>query len=278
MLAELAAEVVTIERVPELAEAARGRLARPATRTSRYASATARSACPSERRSRRSRSPRPRRQSLTPCTSSSPRAAGSSSRGARGGARSSCSSSARRPGPSSVRRSRAASCRSWATKGLGMTDRMGGGDDGAPDYPAMTVESSHAPDRRRILARPRARRHAQAQELGAARKFCVVGASGYVVNLAVYALLRRRRPPLHLRGSRLVPRRGDEQLQWNRLWTFRAQRGGVAYQGMRFLVVSTIALAGEPRRPARARHHRARGGRRAGDRDRARHAGELRRQ
>ena len=30
---------------------------------------------------------------------------------------------------------------------------------------------------------------------------------------------------------------------WNRLWTFRAQRGNVAYQGLRFLVVSTIALA-----------------------------------
>jgi putative flippase GtrA len=29
---------------------------------------------------------------------------------------------------------------------------------------------------------------------------------------------------------------------WNRLWTFRAQRGHVGYQGMRFLVVSTLAL------------------------------------
>jgi putative flippase GtrA len=29
---------------------------------------------------------------------------------------------------------------------------------------------------------------------------------------------------------------------WNRLWTFRAERGGVAYQGMRFLIVSTVAL------------------------------------
>ena len=29
---------------------------------------------------------------------------------------------------------------------------------------------------------------------------------------------------------------------WNRLWTFRAERGGVAYQGMRFFVVSTMAL------------------------------------
>jgi putative flippase GtrA len=30
---------------------------------------------------------------------------------------------------------------------------------------------------------------------------------------------------------------------WNRVWTFRAERGHVAYQGMRFLVVSTLALA-----------------------------------
>ena len=29
---------------------------------------------------------------------------------------------------------------------------------------------------------------------------------------------------------------------WNRLWTFRQQRGHVAYQGMRFLFVSTLAL------------------------------------
>ena len=29
---------------------------------------------------------------------------------------------------------------------------------------------------------------------------------------------------------------------WNRLWTFRGQRGHVAYQGLRFLIVSLIAL------------------------------------
>jgi putative flippase GtrA len=29
---------------------------------------------------------------------------------------------------------------------------------------------------------------------------------------------------------------------WNRLWTFRGQRGHVAYQGMRFFVVSVVAL------------------------------------
>ena len=30
---------------------------------------------------------------------------------------------------------------------------------------------------------------------------------------------------------------------WNRLWTFRGQRGHVAYQGLRFLVVSGVSLA-----------------------------------
>ena len=30
---------------------------------------------------------------------------------------------------------------------------------------------------------------------------------------------------------------------WNRLWTFHHQRGRLVYQGMRFLLVSTIALA-----------------------------------
>jgi dolichol-phosphate mannosyltransferase len=29
---------------------------------------------------------------------------------------------------------------------------------------------------------------------------------------------------------------------WNRLWTFRGQRGHIAYQGIRFLIVSVCAL------------------------------------
>lgn len=74
-------------------------------------------------------------------------------------------------------------------------------------------------------------------------KFCVVGASGYVVNLAVYTLLLRgfdvHYAPAAV-GSFLVA--VTNNYLWNRLWTFREQRGGVAYQGMRFLVVSTAAL------------------------------------
>ena len=75
-------------------------------------------------------------------------------------------------------------------------------------------------------------------------KFCVVGASGYAVNLAVYTLLLRG-ADLHYApaavGSFLVA--VTNNYWWNRHWTFRGQRGHVVFQGLRFFVVSTIALA-----------------------------------
>ena len=74
-------------------------------------------------------------------------------------------------------------------------------------------------------------------------KFCVVGGTGYVVNLAVYALLVAGFDVHYLPAavcSFLVA--VTNNYTWNRLWTFRHERGHVAYQGMRFLVVSTLAL------------------------------------
>ena len=75
-------------------------------------------------------------------------------------------------------------------------------------------------------------------------KFCVVGASGYVVNLGVYALLlnwANLHYTLAATGSFLVA--VSSNYLWNRVWTFRHQRGHVAYQGLRFLVVS-VAVYG----------------------------------
>ena len=70
-------------------------------------------------------------------------------------------------------------------------------------------------------------------------KFGVVGASGYLVNLAVYALLLKR-AGLHYvaaaTGSFLVA--ASWNYCWNRSWTFRAQRGNFGIQGMRFFIVS----------------------------------------
>ena len=74
-------------------------------------------------------------------------------------------------------------------------------------------------------------------------KFCFVGVSGYAVNLWVFSLL------VLVAGVHYIPAAVCSFLvavtnnyTWNRLWTFRAQRGHVAYQGLRFLVVSTLAL------------------------------------
>src|ERR687887_896570 len=74
-------------------------------------------------------------------------------------------------------------------------------------------------------------------------KFCTVGVSGYVVNLAVYTSL------LHWAGLHYLAAAACSFLvavtnnyTWNRLWTFRGQRGHVAYQGFRFLIVSVVAL------------------------------------
>jgi putative flippase GtrA len=74
-------------------------------------------------------------------------------------------------------------------------------------------------------------------------KFLVVGASGYVVNLAVYAFLLDVVGLHYLAaatGSFLVAVANN--YLWNRLWTFRGQRGNVAYQGMRFFVVAVVSL------------------------------------
>jgi putative flippase GtrA len=76
-------------------------------------------------------------------------------------------------------------------------------------------------------------------------KFCLVGASGYAVNLLVYVALLDG-ADLEYRtaatGSFLVA--VTNNYLWNRLWTFRHNRGHFAYQGLRFLVVSVLVSVG----------------------------------
>ncbi len=76
-------------------------------------------------------------------------------------------------------------------------------------------------------------------------KFCVVGATGYGVNLLVYTALLDG-ADLHYRlaatGSFLVA--VTNNYLWNRLWTFRHRRGHFAHQGLRFLIVSAIVYVG----------------------------------
>jgi dolichol-phosphate mannosyltransferase len=74
-------------------------------------------------------------------------------------------------------------------------------------------------------------------------KFCLVGATGYAVNLVVYTVL------LEVAGLHYLPAAIGSFLVavtnnylWNRAWTFRHERGHVVLQGARFLLVSTLAL------------------------------------
>ena len=105
------------------------------------------------------------------------------------------------------------------------------------------MQRSSAPRASDALARTRGGLGRRANWLQLIR-FCAVGASGYAVNLAVYTLLLRGVEQHYLlaaTGSFLVA--VTNNYTWNRLWTFRGQRGHVAYQGLRFLVVSTLALS-----------------------------------
>ncbi len=76
-------------------------------------------------------------------------------------------------------------------------------------------------------------------------KFCLVGVSGYVVNLAVYTALLKG-AGLHYAaaatGSFVVA--VTNNYVWNRLWTFRHRRGHFAHQGLRFFLVALIVYAG----------------------------------
>jgi putative flippase GtrA len=73
-------------------------------------------------------------------------------------------------------------------------------------------------------------------------RFCVVGASGYIVNLAVYAALLAAGAhyAAAAAGSFVVAASSNYVL--NRQWTFDARQERLASQGLRALAVSGISL------------------------------------
>ena len=73
-------------------------------------------------------------------------------------------------------------------------------------------------------------------------KFAVVGASGAVINIVVFRTLVRNGLHYLAAGTCSFLVAVTSNYIWNRLWTFREQRGHVGIQGMRFLVVSVAAL------------------------------------
>ena len=74
-------------------------------------------------------------------------------------------------------------------------------------------------------------------------RFCAVGASGYAINLAVYAALLE--VGLHYLAAAAVAFlvAAASNYVWNRTWTFRTSDAPVIGQGARALLVSALSLA-----------------------------------
>ena len=74
-------------------------------------------------------------------------------------------------------------------------------------------------------------------------KFCAVGASGYVVNLCVFALCVEGVGLHHLVGATVAfVVAVTNNFWWNRHWTFRAGSGHAGFQAARFFGVSVAAF------------------------------------
>jgi putative flippase GtrA len=106
------------------------------------------------------------------------------------------------------------------------------------ERPAATLSAHrHRSLRNRVDAALRARRNWE--QLA---KFCIVGAIGYGVNLAVYIGLLHAGLHYLLAATCSFLVAVTNNYTWNRLWTFRDHRAGVAAQGIRFFVVSLASL------------------------------------
>jgi len=76
-------------------------------------------------------------------------------------------------------------------------------------------------------------------------RFGLVGASGYVVNLATFAAAGSLLEVGHRRAATLAFLVAvSNNFAWNRHWTFRARAGDRHRQAVRFLTVSLLAFLG----------------------------------
>jgi len=74
-------------------------------------------------------------------------------------------------------------------------------------------------------------------------KFCIVGGSGYVVNLCVFAFVFEVLNAHHLIAATAAFVVGvTNNFWWNRHWTFRAGAGRAETQAPRFFAVSVVAF------------------------------------
>ena len=94
------------------------------------------------------------------------------------------------------------------------------------------------------FAVPPRRRRPPPGQLGQLLKFGIVGGSGYLINLAVFAVLTGNLGVHHTIaavGAFCVA--VTSNFLWNRYWTFGPGDGPAGFQAARFFVVSLASLA-----------------------------------
>jgi dolichol-phosphate mannosyltransferase len=105
------------------------------------------------------------------------------------------------------------------------------------------ADSTIDPPRLRGQARARAALRKPANWTQLVR-FGTVGASGYVINLAVFAaLLHGASADKGIAATVAFVVALSNNFVWNRLWTFRASEVHAGFQAARFCVVSLVAFA-----------------------------------
>ena len=127
----------------------------------------------------------------------------------------------------------------------------------------------------RVLRVPNIRR-AQREDWQQLIRFCVVGASGYFVNLAVFTTL------VHAAGAHYALSAviafcvaWTNNFLWNKYWTFRRHGLSAMQQGARYLAVSLVALGLNLAAAGAAHPGREPGGAGPGAGDRGRHADQF---
>jgi putative flippase GtrA len=73
-------------------------------------------------------------------------------------------------------------------------------------------------------------------------RFCLVGASGYAVNLAVYSALLDGGVHYQIAATIAFLVAASSNYVWNRVWTFGARRARILSQSFRALTVSALSL------------------------------------
>jgi dolichol-phosphate mannosyltransferase len=73
-------------------------------------------------------------------------------------------------------------------------------------------------------------------------RFCLVGASGYVVNLAVYSALLTASLHFQIAASVAFVVAASSNYVWNRVWTFGSRQARILGQSLRALIVSALSL------------------------------------